>query len=151
MKRFMFLWLPLALALMACSPNPLAPEVSGNLDGDWSDLGNIDVALFGATTELATLYDTQFQLVDGNFTGGYRLSIPAMAPEGIYQVVAFVDNNNNNSLDLLEVVGNSGRKYLVYRDTDLGSFKAGWNAVEGLTGEPESGFGFRDFDLQRIP
>ena len=153
MKRFVLgICLLIGISLLAaCSVSSVAPgpTVSGSLNGDWSDLGNVDVAIVGVTESLVTNLDNQFQAVDGNFTQTYSVALPTEAAAGVYKVIAFVDNNDNNELDLLEVRGNSGNKYLVFSSAARGDFAAGWNAVEGITGEPRSGLGFTGFDLRR--
>lgn len=148
MKRFALLSLA-ATMLVACNPNPAAPEVIGNLDGDWSDLGNIDVAIVGVTEDIATIYDDQFQAVDGNITQGYSVALPAQAADGIYQVVAFVDENDNSEYDLNEKVGDSGDKYLQFSQEDKDDGVSGWSSKEGLDGEPVNAAAFSDFDLER--
>jgi hypothetical protein len=101
------------LGLSGCSVLPLvgAPQVAGNLVGEWPEGSRL--ALVGVAD-----YSNQQQIVDDNITDGYVFALPDPAAEGSYQVVGYQDTNENSLFDEGEAIGTTGTKYLVYSTVD---------------------------------
>lgn len=139
----------LALSLLAAC-NPTVPQVQGELLGDWSDLGNVDVALVGLTEEGQLSFEDQPQIVDATVTKGYNLSLPATAPAGAYKVVAFVDENGDSQYQASEAKGDSGDKRLIWSDSDVAAagLKEGWNGQEGASAPTQVNV-YSNYDIAR--
>lgn len=112
------------LTLTGCAVLPLvgAPQVAGNLVGEWPEGSRL--ALVGVAD-----YSNQQQIVDDNIVDGYVFALPDPAAEGAYQVVGYQDTNDNSLFDEGEVIGTTGSKYLVYSAADQELDVAGASVV----------------------
>jgi hypothetical protein len=146
--------------LSSCTVLPLvgAPQVSGNLVGEWPQGSSL--ALVAVTGDGAD-YSNQQQIVDDNITDGYLFALPDPAAEGTYQVIGYQDANQNSLFDDGEEIGTTGTRYLVYANADkevdvVGTtlvVRRGWNGYDSsVTGTADAPNPFQadtysDYDL----
>jgi hypothetical protein len=132
------------LALSSCSVLPLvgAPQVAGNLVGEWP--AGSRLALVGVSAGQVD-YSNQQQIVDDNITDGYVFALPDPAAEGTYQVVGYQDTNENSLFDEGESIGTTGSKYIIYSTSDqeldvAGTpvvVRRGWNGYDSSASSTE--------------
>jgi hypothetical protein len=133
--------------ISACSVFPLVtgPRVAGNLVGEWPEGSRL--ALVSLTDAGDINYSNQTQIVDPNVFDGYLFDLPDPAAEGVYQIVGYMDSNQNSLFDENEVVATTNSKYLIYARMDtqiafLGQtvvVRRGWNGYElSRASTPES-------------
>jgi hypothetical protein len=150
----------LTLVLSACTLFPFVggPQVSGNITGTWPE--GASIALVGLTTEGNANYANQTRIVDPTIADGYIIAVPATAAEGVYQIVAFQDTNEDSLFEESESIGNSGTHLLAYSKTDSeinfgGStfvVRKGWNGFTSDTplntdGNPYQAEFYGNYDL----
>ena len=146
--------------LSACSLFPWVggPQVSGNITGVWPE--GTSIALIGLTTDGNANYDNQTRIVDPTVADGYVIAVPAIAAEGIYQIVAFQDGNQNSLYDQGESIASSGSNYLAFSKMDseitfaASTFvlRRGWNGFTtdvalNTEGNPYQAEFYQNYDL----
>jgi hypothetical protein len=139
-----FLFLGMMLLLGGCTVLPLvgAPQVSGNLVGEWPQGSSLALVALNDAAD----YSNQQQIVDDNITDGYLFALPDPAAEGTYQVIGYQDANQNSQFDNGEEIGNTGTNYLVYAAEDKELEVAGATIVvrRGWNGYDSSATGTDD-------
>ena len=121
--RFSLLLLPLLLA--ACAGKDVLPpeqyDLSGTLHGDWGTAPHLRVALVG--TGIPNLFTNDSTYVQNivkvnDTTRKFGMDLPRFPNlAGVYQVIAFNDQNNNAKYDAGEPMARN-RLWLIYSPTD---------------------------------
>lgn len=126
------------LALSSCSVfGTKSAAVSGQLKGFNSDQ-NLRLALVGFNNGQYTADGSRAQVIDKALTGGYTLTLPREATNGIYRIVVFRDTNNNDRYDVNEaVLSKDNGKRLVKAGSDNATVQGtryGWNIWDTTNG-----------------
>ncbi|MPY67204.1 DUF2141 domain-containing protein [Deinococcus sp. SDU3-2] len=146
--------LALGLSLTLASCNLLGVprgDVTGEIRGTQPQSGNVRIALIGLT---GTGFENNAvdQLDIGTFNPQkrvYSISLPDTAKAGVYEVLAYVDLNNNKKFDANEPRTQRSTRGLIYATSDASLFgftvKKGWNRFDGTTVSQTRPFG--NYDL----
>lgn len=136
MKK-LFLFAALVPALVSCGNQlPISYDLTGKVTGT-APGQPVALAMIGASVGgvgQADVPQIKIQLGD---TGFFGIDFPNNAKTGGYDVIAYVDSNNNGQYDITESRTVPNGKFLVYNETDsvignLLGIKQGWNLIQGL-------------------
>ncbi|MBB6098318.1 hypothetical protein HNR42_001743 [Deinobacterium chartae] len=127
-----------AVGGIGSGPDVLGAFTAADDGSQWPS--NTRVALVGVSDEGLNTDAQRSQLNDPDVTKSYALDLPASTDPGIYRVVGWVDENGDGKLNVSEIKGDSGSKYLIYAERDRSfnipfsgdtfDVKVGWNLYD---------------------